>query len=289
MYFGIRGKVALLVMLATAASALLVAKVLSDKAQAVLRDHELVDLGDESELRAWEMIDQIDGLRDDLNSIANSEIFQQSFAEGKSVEELLTIARGLGKRYWKNHLRVEVISFYEGQSDSLFLSEKAKLISSEAWLPGPEAGPRIRVSPIQRTQLERFDLPGGEPVIRWAPVVWAMTHLGEKNGVSTFIRIMTELPPVNSPRHFLVLEDAYGNQIIRYDEKNESPENDQIFLSLHEDQKLYESLERAREKTASPETDEPKPKVERLQRQEKINLKKPYFFQEALPLSLIHI
>ncbi|MBP84268.1 MAG: hypothetical protein CMO61_10540 [Verrucomicrobiales bacterium] len=283
MYFGIRGKVALLVMLATAASALLVAKVLSNKAQAVLRDHELVDLGDESELRAWEMIDQIDGLRDDLNSIANSEIFQQSFAEGKSGEELLTIARGLGKRYWKNHLRVEVISFYEGESDSLFLSEKAKLTSSEAWLPGPEAGPRIRVSPILRTQLERFDLPGGEPVIRWAPVVWAMTHLGEKDGVSTFIRIMTELPPVNSPRHFLVLEDADGNQIIRYDEKNESPENDQIFLSLHEDQKLHESLERAREKTASPETDEPKPKVERLQRQEKINLKKPYFFQEALP------
>ena len=53
MYFGIRGKVALLVMLATAASALLVAKVLSTKAESVLRDHELVDLGDEAALRAW--------------------------------------------------------------------------------------------------------------------------------------------------------------------------------------------------------------------------------------------
>ena len=100
-------------MLATAASALLGAKVLSTKAESVLRDHELVDLGDEAALRAWEMIDQVDGLSDDLNSIVNSELFQQSIADKADPEKLLVMARGLCKRYWKNHLRVEVITFGE--------------------------------------------------------------------------------------------------------------------------------------------------------------------------------
>ncbi|MCB1207581.1 MAG: hypothetical protein KDN18_25240, partial [Verrucomicrobiae bacterium] len=63
MSFGIQGKVALLVIAATAASALLVAKVLTDRAAEVLREHELVDLGDEASLRGWTIIDQVDGLR----------------------------------------------------------------------------------------------------------------------------------------------------------------------------------------------------------------------------------
>jgi len=270
-------------MLATAASALLVAKVLSTKAESVLRDHELVDLGDEAELRAWEMIDQIEGLRDDINSIANSELFRTSFEAGKSPEELLVLARGLCKRYWKNHLRVEIVSFGDDKSESVILSERARLNSEDPWLPSPEAGPRVRISPIQRTRLERLDLPGGEPAQRWAPVVWAMTFLGEKDGVPAYVRIMTATPPVVSPRHFLVLEDSEGNQLIRYDEEERGSENDQIFLSLHEDEQLHDALFRARERTANPQPDEVEPKVERLARQEEIDLNQPYYFQEALP------
>ncbi len=273
----------MLVMLATAASALLVAKVLSSKAESVLRDHELVDLGDEAELRAWEMIDQIDGLRDDLNSIANSEVFQQSVADNADPEKLLVLARGLCKRYWKNHLRVEVVTFGDEASESIILSEKARLTTSEPWLPGPEAGPRVRLSPIMRTQLERLDLPGGDSAMRWTPVVWAMTYLGEKEGTPAYVRIMTAIPPVTSPRHFLVLEDADGNQIIRHDEDETATDNDQIFLSLHDDEKLHEALERARKRTANPQPDEVEPKVERLARQEVIDLKQAYYFQEALP------
>jgi hypothetical protein len=79
MSFGIQGKVALLVIVATAASALLVAKVLTDRAAEVLREHELVDLGDEASLRGWVIIDEIDGLRDDLINIAFSPEFQRAW------------------------------------------------------------------------------------------------------------------------------------------------------------------------------------------------------------------
>ena len=274
---------ALLVMLATAASALLVAKVLSTKAESVLRDHELVDLGDEAALRAWEMIDQIDGLSDDLNSIVNSEVFQQSIADKADPGKLLVMARGLCKRYWKNHLRVEVITFGDEGSESIVLAEKARLTMSEPWLPGPEAGPRIRLSPIIRTQLERLDLPGRDSEICWTPIVWAMAYLGEKDGSPAYVRIMMAIPPVTSPRHFLVLEDADGNQIIRHDEDETSTDNNQIFLSLHDNEKLHDALARARKRTANPQPDEVEPKVERLARQEVIDLKQAYYFQEALP------
>ncbi len=102
MSFGIQGKVALLVIVATAASALLVAKVLTDRAAEVLREHELVDLGDEASLRGWVIIDEIDGLRDDLINIAFSPEFQGGVEGERTPEELKSLARALCRRNWAN-------------------------------------------------------------------------------------------------------------------------------------------------------------------------------------------
>jgi hypothetical protein len=84
MYFGIRGKVALLVMLATAACALLVAKVLSHRATELLREHELVDLGDEASLKGWQIIDQVAGLQDDIISLDGND-FTDDIVEKSAV------------------------------------------------------------------------------------------------------------------------------------------------------------------------------------------------------------
>ena len=84
-------------------------------------------------------------------------------------------------------------------------------------------------------------------------------------------------------RHFLVLEDAHGKPDHCHDEDESATDNDQIFLSLHDNEKLHDALERARERTANPQPDEVEPKVERLARQEVIDLKQAYYFQEALP------
>ena len=48
---GIRGKIALLVVVAAAISAYLVSRLLSRSAEELVRNHELVDLGDEAQLR----------------------------------------------------------------------------------------------------------------------------------------------------------------------------------------------------------------------------------------------
>ena len=115
MYFGIRGKVALLVIIATAASALLVATMLSKKAEEVLRDHELVDLGDEALLRGWNLVDQIQGLEDDILKLAyDPEFAAHAYSGTSKPEDLNRIAESVCRRYWKRHLRVDVFEW--GQS-----------------------------------------------------------------------------------------------------------------------------------------------------------------------------
>ncbi len=283
MYFGIRGKVALLVMLATAASALLVAKVLSHRAEAVLRDHELVDLGDEASLRGWELIDQIEGLRADVLSVANDENFRKNFEAGMSKEELLVMARGLCKRHWKSHVRIDLVTFVEGKPQSLILASSAELPKSTPWLPGPEAGDRARLSKVQRQYLKRTDLPEGLSSEGWEPVVWAMAPLGLEGPSASYIRIMMTLKHTRSPRHFFVLQDSSSNFLVRYDESAESLENDAVFKSLNENEDLKKALKRSRDRNSDPEEVEEEPKIVRLARQEKVDLAESYFFQEATP------
>ncbi len=130
-YFGIRGKVALLVILATVASALLVAKLLTSRATVVLREHELVDLGDEASLRGWELMDQIEGLREDLINVAFSPTFAEDVKDEKTQEELLSMARGLCRRNWEQHLRVDLIQFEDGEKTTTLIAEKAEFRDEE--------------------------------------------------------------------------------------------------------------------------------------------------------------
>ena len=175
MTFGIQGKVALLVIVATAASALLVAKVLTQRASEVLREHELVDLGDEASLRGWVLIDQIDGLRDDLSNIADSPEFQKKVETDRPPEELKALARSLCRRNWLTHLRIDIVTLGHAARKIQVIHEKALVSEDDLWFPGPEAsaGAKMHISPVQRIRLTRQDIPG-DPLERWEPVVWAL-------------------------------------------------------------------------------------------------------------------
>jgi len=290
MNFGIREKVALLVILATAASSLLVANLLSNKAEDVLRDHELVDLGDEAELRGWEMIDQIEGLRDDLINLAFSPEFQQEILTDRSQEKLLNLSRSLCRRYWDKYLLVDLVSFRDEADTTLSITEKAEIGKADLWLPGPDsrAGSRLHVSPIQRILVLRTDLPVKSDAQRWEPVIWAVAPLDpsgnspELRGI--YIRILMSLYDAPSPRHLFAMESAEGELLVRHDEDAPTESgNDAVFHSLTIDPLLLAALEERQPLDTGEEEPQEEPKVDRLVRQENVLLKDPYYFQEGTP------
>lgn len=290
MVFGIRGKVALLVMVATAASALLVAKVLTARATAVLREHELVDLGDEASLRGWELIDQIEGLRDDLVNLAFSPTFLEDVTEGKSREELLSMARGLCRRNWESHLRVDLIRFAEEGRTAQLIAEKAVIEEKDLWFPEPDAraGERLHLSPIQRIKVVRLDLAGQERLERFEPVVWAVAPLDRFGsagiGDPVYIRIGMTLHGDPSPRHFFVLENESGAQLVRHDEQDPLERgNDPVFLSLNKHPRYVVALREKEEAAAVAGDDAKIEKVDRISLAEHVRLASPYWFREGIP------
>jgi signal transduction histidine kinase/CheY-like chemotaxis protein len=289
MSFGIQGKVALLVIVATAASALLVAKVLTDRASDVLREHELVDLGDEASLRGWVIIDQIDGLRDDVLKLASNPAFQAKAGEGASPEELKSLARTLCRRNWSNHLRIDLVTLAPEAPASLVIHEKATLGEKDLWFPDADAsaGPGIHFSPIHRVQLTRTDIPGG-PFTRSEPVIWAVAPVlvsaRDPASPPSFLRILMTLHAPESPRHLFSMVDAQGNTLVRPDEAESADRgNDAIFASLASSPQLNEALEQRRNARENPAAAKEEAKVDRLVRYDAVPLASPYFFQEGIP------
>jgi len=289
MSFGIQGKVALLVILATAASALLVAKVLTSRAAEVLREHELVDLGDEASLRGWTIIDQIDALRDDLINIAFNTGFRDSVARGESLEELKAIARTLCRRNWTNHLHIDIVTLDPSGLRSSTIHSKAAIAENDFWFPGPDtlAGARLHYSPIERIQLTRTE-PDTEPVTRWEPVIWAIAPLDRSyesgSSQARYIRIMMTLHAGDSPRHLFAMVSSGGELLVRHDETESSDRgNDDIFLALGKDPELIAALAARRARQADPARTEEEAKVDRLVRHEPIPLTSLYYFQEGIP------
>lgn len=287
MYFGIRGKVALLVMVATAAAALLVTTVLTYRATDILRDHELVDLGDEAELRGWEIMDRIDGLRDDLINIAFSPTFQEDVALSKPQSELESMARGLCRRHWERHLRIDLVSFEEGSSTFTLITEKGTLNPDDLWFPGPDAqaGARIHVSEIQRLLVNRTDLAGSEGLQRWEPVIWAIAPLDTSPGKPpVYVRILMSLHDNPSPRHLFAIEDARGNRLVRHEESESSePVQYDVFTRISQHPDIVEKLEVAREVSQSESEPVDEPKVDRLAVAKYVPLDDRYFFLEGTP------
>lgn len=291
MLLGIQGRVAFLVIVATAASALLVARMLTAKASAVLREHETVDLGDEAMLRGWEILDRVDGLRDDLFAMALSGRLHDGAAgasgAGAAADALENAARELCRRNWNEHLRIDLVYLDDPSRPPVLVHEKARIDEADLWTPEADRIPvdAVWLSPIRRLLLTREDVPG-EPIRRAEPVIWGIAPLrayGEGlGGPRVFVRALLTLHSPESPRHLLALSDAEGEALERPDEASPGEGgNDAVFLALH--RRLRDELDRRRTAGAAATGDRDSAKIERVVRSDFVGLAEPFFFQEGLP------
>ncbi len=288
MYFGIRFKVALLVLLATAASALPVAKVVSERASEILRQHELVDLADEASLRGWEISGQFQGLFDDIFDLKEDAQFAKLVAEGADQELLLEKAKGLGRRYWKEHLRVDIVRLENGKPVSTSISEKAGIDERALWFPpaNTPAGEGIHHSSIQRILVTRKDIPNFGEIKRWEPAIWAIAPLRtgqfDENSPPTYVRILMTFYNDPSPRHFFALETMRGELLVRHDEIEPIKRgNDKIFHNLGDNPKVKEAFQKSIQ--IDPESGVQRTKVDRLVLSDLVKLENSYYFQEGVP------
>lgn len=299
--FGIRGKIALLVVVAAAIAAYLVARLLGNSAEELLRSHELVDLGDEAQLRGWEIADQVDGLREDTLALAYNTEFQTALMSGGSERELQTLVEGACRRYWTRYLRVDVVSGAAGRDGGAVRKIESKgepVEAGDVWLPEPAdlqqlAGQRTFIlSEIQRLRIRRADPVMGKVVERWEPVIWACASLPRTDLAGTapapVLRVMMSLHAGASPRHLFSLLGPKGEWLVRPDEHalEGEPINDGLMQAIARNEEVREGLLpwRQREAARSPRAiHREEPQVERIELFEYQPLQANYWFLEGIP------
>ncbi len=301
--FGIRGKIALLVIVATAACAYLVALLLSHRAQELLRSHEIVDLGDEAQLRGWEMIDSVNGLREDARAVLYSDAFRAAALEEDPIA-LEEAAEEACSRFWRRYLRAEVVTAAADGTElaNLVFEEKATMDGVSGWQPPMDklvgaSATGIAVSPIQRLSAIMLPVDAGEtpvtaPGAKNVAGVWAYAPLrsddgmgaapmeGSEPGSRRYLRIFMWLTELNSPRHLLALLDADGGFLIRPNESDATDSgNDAVFQAFARSPNLQARFHRENEESLDTE----QPQVDRLDQKERAPLLAVPYFQEGTP------
>lgn len=295
--FGIRGKIALLVVVAAALAAYLVARLLGRSAEELLRSHELVDLGDEAQLRGWEIADQVDGLREDTLALAYSTEFQAALMSGGSERELKALAEAVCRRYWSRYLSVEIVS-EDGDRIRSIEAKGAPAEASRTWMPEPPALQRATgqrtfiLSEIQRLLIRRRDAATGIEIERWEPVIWACASLPRTDVAgkepAPLLRMMMSLHAPASPRHLFALIGPRGEWLVRPEEHagEGRPINDGLIQAIARDDEVREGLLPWRQRSrpaSSGEWIREEPRVERIKLFEYQPLQAPYWFLEGLP------
>ncbi|MFT5465864.1 MAG: signal transduction histidine kinase [Verrucomicrobiales bacterium] len=221
--FGIQEKTALLVMIMAVVSALAVAMILQGISAQMIEKHELVDLGDEAELRAWEIVDQFSALREDLDRLASDEKIQDLIygdPDGGRVE-LTDLCSKLCQQ-WPSYLLLELVDASR-PNEAIPLIRDVRLDEeprNRLVQRGEEAGGRssIFISPVQRIQAE-VSVPT-ETVWpkKWLPLVWGVARINQPpmhDGPVRYIAVAMELETTTSPRHLMFVVDSNekgGNQ-----------------------------------------------------------------------------
>ncbi len=293
---GIRGKIALLVVVAAAISAYLVARMLSQTAEDLVRGHELVDLGDEAQLRGWELADQVDGLREDVIALR----YDLALLPGDgSPEALHAAAAAACRRYWSRYLKIELLTWATPDSPARIrvIEQKASLSDpGSEWEVTPESFVRegndrvILQSEIQRARVERGHPDTGKITERWEPVVWAAAKLvggPDREGPAPVVRVLMTLDDAQSPRHLFTLIDPDGQVLVRPDEFEEEngAANDAIFETIINDEEVREGmrLSTSGRDERSPGLVVDEPQVDRLKLFEYLPLESNYWFVEGIP------
>jgi len=224
--FGIQLKTALLVMGVAVLAVLGTAGFLQRISADMVENHELVDLGDEANLRAWEIIDQVNSYREELGNLAADEIVREAVYNGE-MEELSQRGAEICTR-WPSYLRVQITSFdaspigepaverargfdpthlqnllYLAECESRTIPLMSKLVRAEGKVLIP--GAVINDHPVWRE--------------RWMPVFWGCVRITPPpawTGETRYLTTTFTLTPFRSPRHlfFLIDYDDPGKRFI---------------------------------------------------------------------------
>ncbi len=209
---GIREKFALVAMLLVLGACLVLHWHLSSATSRIVVDHELLDLGDEAELRCWEMVDAVNQLRALVAECAD---------DSAELDRLLThltnpsqpTGPNVAPQWWESVLAVARLND-AGQATPLFT------VAGIAPPPVPahclgDKGPGARVSPVLPADLpvgyEQVRVLGTPPAadapLLRVPVMWGLC--AEQKGGGT-LAVLLPLNVSRSPRHLSFLLDDSG-------------------------------------------------------------------------------
>jgi len=235
--FGIREKITILVVAVAVVVAMGTSYSLQRVSAHLVERHELVDLGDEANLRAWEIVDRVNQLESDLRTVVEDEEIQLTIyaddpeTPGKPSDAALS---ALDQRcaeltdQWENYLRVDVVEAtkewnaipvhemtrdIEGQVD--LAAVRASLVQEAECLPS--AGTVLLVSTIHRMKLD-LHVPPEDPQRwkpMWVPVVMACARVEPHDPnwePARYLVFTMKLDPPASPRHLFFLVDASSSR-----------------------------------------------------------------------------
>ncbi len=215
--FGIQEKTALLVMAVAVIVAIGTSLVLQRVSTRMVEEHELVDLDDESNLRAWSVIDQVNSFREELGLLASEEAVRTAVYAGETDpinEHGFSLCR-----QWPLYLNVQIIKGIRDENP-IKVVDRLRSISTAERTHLVEAGEcEERTIPIiskfVRAQAEVLmpSIQEQDPawVSRWVSYAWGCARVNPPDGWEGPVRYLCltlPLQPFSSPRHLLFLVDA---------------------------------------------------------------------------------
>ncbi len=177
--FGIRQRTVALVLILSALQVLAVGWYLFNANKAVVIDHELVDLGDEAQLRAWEVIDRVDVLKADLRALTLDREVSRVLTESPNDVEAISAVFKKRCQEWNGYCSIKVSLVDD--------DEEAVVLDTPMYAEMPDAdGTRtalidelrdlarseVRVSKAVREQADVEFGEGAPPTRKWLPVMW---------------------------------------------------------------------------------------------------------------------
>lgn len=219
--FGIQEKSAILVMLVAIVAVLGTASFLQRISADMVEDHELVDLGDEATLRAWEIIDQVNSYRAELGKLAADPVVQEAVYQDRGSELAIRGAETCPR--WTSYLRVQVTTA-GGAAIGAPVVERSRALDERGLrdlvtqAEGQSQSIPV-VSELHRTRAE-IRIPGAQVDDqdvwreRWMTMFWGCVRIAPPPDWPEATRYLTAAFPVRpfrSPRHLFFLVD-YENE-----------------------------------------------------------------------------
>ena len=217
---GIRQKTVLLVLVLSALQVAGVGWYLFNANKRIVVDHELVDLGDEAQLRGWEVVNRVDVLKADLRTLALDPEVRRALAESPGNVERLSELFEAKCQEWNGYCSVTVSPLEADRDaeialDTPMVAELPDGDGSRAALLEEIRGQEktgVRVSRAVREQAEVTYRSGPAPMQKWLPVIWGAVSFSAGGDAAQQYKVVIGLNLdsrawSSDPRHLAFLID----------------------------------------------------------------------------------